>query len=75
MTRYTIVTGDLVPTGGMDAANLRLADYLARAGADVRLVAHRVAPQLLARPGVVWQRVAKPLNSYRLGAPLLARAG
>ncbi|MDE3174434.1 MAG: glycosyltransferase family 4 protein [Gemmatimonadota bacterium] len=59
----------------MDAANLRLADYLARAGADVRLVAHRVAPQLLARPGVVWQRVAKPLNSYRLGAPLLARAG
>lgn len=75
MTRYTIVTGDFVPTGGMDVANLRLADYLARAGMDVHVVAHRVDPALLARPGVVWRRVPKPLNSYRLGAPLLSHAG
>jgi glycosyltransferase involved in cell wall biosynthesis len=73
--RYTVVTGDFVRTGGMDAANLRLADHLARTGASVHLVAHRVDPMLLSRPNVVWHRVPKLLHSYRLGAPLLARSG
>jgi glycosyltransferase involved in cell wall biosynthesis len=75
VTRYTVVTGDFVRTGGMDAANYFLADYLARTGMDVHLVAHRADPLLVERQGVVWHRVPKPLNSYRLGAPLLARAG
>lgn len=75
VTRYTIVTGDFVRTGGMDTANLHLAEHLARAGMAVHLVAHRVDRALLAMPTVVWHRVPKPLNSYRLGAPLLARAG
>ncbi len=70
-----IVTGDLVRTGGMDVANLHLARYLAGAGREVHLVAHRVDEELLAMPGVQWHRVAKPLDSYLLGARALARAG
>lgn len=72
---YALVTGDFVRTGGMDVANFHLARYLARQGGEVHLVAHRVDPELLEMPGVVMHHVTKPLNSYLLGAPLLARAG
>ncbi|HEY5219968.1 MAG TPA: glycosyltransferase family 4 protein, partial [Gemmatimonadaceae bacterium] len=75
MTRYTVVTGDFVRTGGMDVANFNLAQHLARAGMEVHLVAHRVDPELLAMPEIVWHRVAKPLNSYLLGSYLLSRVG
>jgi glycosyltransferase involved in cell wall biosynthesis len=72
---FSIVTGDFVSTGGMDRANYALADYIARQGADLHLVAHRVAPELLERSNVTFDRVSKPLNSYFLGSPLLARRG
>ncbi len=75
MTPYTVVTGDFVRTGGMDVANFHLARHLAEIGREVHLVAHRVAPDLLAMPGVQWHRVAKPFNSYLLGEGALARAG
>jgi glycosyltransferase involved in cell wall biosynthesis len=70
-----LVTGDFVTTGGMDRANHALASYLARQGRPVHLVAHRVAEDLLALPGVVWHRVPKLLGSYFLSEPLLRRAG
>jgi glycosyltransferase involved in cell wall biosynthesis len=72
---FSIVTGDLVPTGGMDRANFALADYIAREGHELHLVAHRVAPELIDRSNVTFHRVPKPLNSYSLAAPLLARKG
>ena len=72
---YVLVTGDFVTTGGMDRANHALALYLARLGRRVELVAHRVDASLLAYPTVRFQRVPKPLNSYWLAEPLLARAG
>ncbi len=72
---FSIVTGDFVPTGGMDRANYALADYVARQGGDLHLVAHRVDPVLSDRSNVTVHQVAKPLNSYLLGAPLLARKG
>ena len=72
---FSIVTGDFVPTGGMDRANYALADYLARQGVDLHLVAHRVDPALADRSNVTVHQVSKPLNSYLLGAPLLARKG
>ena len=75
MTPYVLVTGDFVRTGGMDMANFALASYLGRQGADVHLVAHRAAPELLALPTVHLHRVPKPAGSYLLGAPLLRRAG
>jgi glycosyltransferase involved in cell wall biosynthesis len=72
---FSMVTGDFVPTGGMDRANYALADYIARQGDELQLVAHRVDPALADRSNVTVHQVSKPLNSYFLGAPLLARKG
>ena len=74
-TSIAIVSGDFVATGGMDAANLRLASFLARSGHGVEIVAHRVSPALRAMPGVAFHRVPRPLRSHLLGAPLLDLAG
>ena len=73
--RVLIVTGDFVLTGGMDRANYALADYLARQGSHVELVAYRVAPELTSYPNVTHHRVSKPANSYLLGTNLLYREG
>jgi len=70
-----IVAGDFVRTGGMDAANHALASFLARSGRETHLVAHRVADDLAALPGVHVHRVPRPLGSHTLGFPLLDRAG
>ncbi len=72
---FTIVTGDFVPTGGMDRANFALADYISRQDYDLNLIAHRVDPTLADRATVTVHPVSKPLNSYFLGAPLLSRKG
>jgi len=56
----------------MDAANHALASYLARSGRETHLVAHRVAPDLAALPGVRVHRVPRPFGSHLLGFPLLA---
>ena len=69
------MTGDLVTTGGMDRANYALASYLARQGVPLELVAHRVAPELLSYPNVIFHRVPKPADSYFLGERLLANQG
>ncbi|SOD02587.1 Glycosyltransferase involved in cell wall bisynthesis [bacterium JGI 053] len=71
---WLVAAGDFVVTGGMDAANHALASYLARAGRETNLVAHRVAPDLAALRGVRVHRVPRPLGSHLLGFPLL-RAG
>lgn len=71
MKSYLLVTGDFVKTGGMDRANFALADYLARQGEQVHLVAHRVASELLAYSNVKFHRVPKLGNSYLLSSPLL----
>ncbi|WP_233582600.1 glycosyltransferase family 4 protein [Corallococcus sp. CA053C] len=75
MRPYTLITGDFVSTGGMDRANLALADWLARQGGPVRLVAYRVEDSLLRYPNVRFIRVPKPANAYLLGEPLLAAVG
>ena len=75
MKSYLLVTGDFVRTGGMDRANFALADYLARQGEQVHLVAHRVAPELLVQPNVTFHRVPKVANSYLLSGPLLNWVG
>ena len=72
---YVLITGDFVKTGGMDRANYALADYLARQGAMVHLVACRVASDLLAYPNVQFHPVPKPANSYLLAGPLLDYMG
>ncbi|MCY1044361.1 glycosyltransferase family 4 protein [Corallococcus sp. bb12-1] len=75
MRPYTLISGDFVSTGGMDRANLALADWLARQGGPVRLVAYRVEDSLLRYPNVRFIRVPKPANAYLLGEPLLDAVG
>jgi glycosyltransferase involved in cell wall biosynthesis len=75
MIPVAIVSGDFAQTGGMDRANYALADYLARRGGSVYLVAHRVADGLHAYPNVIVHQVRKPLGSYYLGEPLLNWTG
>lgn len=70
-----LISGDFVRTGGMDRANYALGSYLLGQGREVHFVAHRVAPELLERPGAVFHPAPKPLNAYLLGEPLLRRAG
>lgn len=72
---WIVVAGDFVRTGGMDAANHALASWLARSGREVHLVAHRVADDLAAEPGVRVHRVPRPLGAHALGFPLLDFAG
>jgi glycosyltransferase involved in cell wall biosynthesis len=72
---YLLVTGDFVPSGGMDRANFALASYLAEHGHEVHLAAHRVSEELLARPMVSFHRAPKPAGSYFLGTPFLDRVG
>ncbi len=72
--KVLLVSGDFRPGGGMDRANYELARYLVEeTGAEVHLVAYSVAEPLAGHPRVAWRRVPKPLNSYSLGARLLAR--
>lgn len=72
---WLLVTGDFTPLGGMDRANFALADYLARNGAEVHLVSHRVWDDLKAFSNVHVHLVARPFDKHMLGAPLLATAG
>jgi glycosyltransferase involved in cell wall biosynthesis len=68
---FVMVTGDYVRTGGQDAANFALADYLARNDRAVHLVGYRFDESLAHRSNVTLHRVPKPANSYTLSAPLL----
>ena len=74
MSRWLVASGDFTTHGGMDRANHALAGFLARRGDDVRLVAHRVAADLLATPRVTVRHVPRPFTAHLIGAPLLARA-
>lgn len=75
MSRYLLVSGDFVKTGGMDRANYALAAHLAARGDEVHLVAYRAGDDLVRQPNLRLHRVHKPLGSYLLGHPVLARAG
>jgi glycosyltransferase involved in cell wall biosynthesis len=75
MTEWLLASGDFVADGGMDTANYALASYLARHdGADVHLVAHRVAPDLAGHSAVHGHRIPRPFGMNTVGEPLLTRA-
>ena len=74
MTGWVLVAGDFTPLGGMDRANLALAQYLAGRG-PVHLVTHRASEDLAAHPNVVVHRVPRPFGRHMLGEPLLGWAG
>ncbi|SRR6266700_124149 len=71
--KVLLVSGDFKRGGGMDRANYELAWHLAdEVDVNVHLVAYHVAEPLASHPNVTWRQVPKPLNSYSLGASLLA---
>lgn len=75
---YLIVAGDFVRTGGMDRANLALAEYLARNASNesqIHLIAHRASESVLNSRNIQFHKVPKPLNSNWLGEPLLNQYG
>jgi glycosyltransferase involved in cell wall biosynthesis len=72
--RWLIISGDLVPTGGMDGALLGLARYLANQQLT-EVVAHRISPELQQNPNIRFRKVVRPLGSHLLGSPLLATKG
>jgi glycosyltransferase involved in cell wall biosynthesis len=74
MRPWLIASGDFTTLGGMDRANHGLAQYLARTGRPVHLVAHRVAADLAVLPGLTVHSVPRPLGAHMLGAPLLSTA-
>jgi len=72
---YLIIASDFVKTGGMDRANFALADYLARKGEILHLVAHRVVDELSKFSNVKIHKVPLILDSRFLGEPFINRKG
>ena len=72
---FLLVSSDFVQTGGMDLGNFHLARYLARQGETVHLVSHRLDPELLTYPNVVFHRALRPGDSHLLGEQFLRRLG
>ena len=72
---FLLVSGDFVQTGGMDLGNFHLARYLARQGETVHLVSHRVDPELLTYPQVVFHRAPRPCGLHLSGERFLRRLG
>ncbi len=75
MRPYLLVAGDFVRSGGMDRCNYALANHLAARGAETHLVGFRAEADLLRHPNIRFHEVTKPLDSYVLALPLLARCG
>ena len=64
---WIVVAGGFHRTGGMDRANLALAEYLLNRGTPVYLVTHSVAPELNQHPLSTVHLVSRPAGSFILG--------
>jgi glycosyltransferase involved in cell wall biosynthesis len=72
---WVIVAAGLHHRGGMEKANLALAEHLLERGTPVHLVTYAVDEEFARRPGVRVRRVPLPAGSFHLGEYLLDRAG
>jgi glycosyltransferase involved in cell wall biosynthesis len=68
---WMIVAGGFHRDGGMDKANLALAEYLVERGTRVHLVCHRIDPDFSRHQLVTLHSVGCPAGSFFLGEPLL----
>ena len=68
---WVLVAGGFHRRGGMDKANLALAQYLADQGTPVHVVCYSVDDELARHPSVTAHIVSRPANSYLLGRPFL----
>jgi glycosyltransferase involved in cell wall biosynthesis len=72
---WVLVAGGFHCHGGMDKANLALAQYLVEQGTPVHLVCFSVDGDMARHPLATVHRVTRPANSYFLGRPLLDYTG
>ncbi|MGP0073327.1 MAG: glycosyltransferase family 4 protein [Bryobacteraceae bacterium] len=72
---WVLVAGGFHSRGGMDKANLVLAQYLVEQGIRVEIVCYHVDADLARHPLVTVHTVSRPAKSYFLGAPLLDFTG
>ena len=68
---WVIVAGGFHRSGGMDKANLALAEYLVEQNTPVHLVCHSVDSDFGQHPLVTVHHVSRPAGSFFLGKPLL----
>ena len=68
---WLLVAGGFHRSGGMDKANLALAQYLVEQHTPVHLVCHSVDSDLGQHPLVTVHHVSRPAGSFFLGKPLL----
>jgi glycosyltransferase involved in cell wall biosynthesis len=72
---WVLVAGGFHRHGGMDKANLALAQYLAEQGTPVHIVCYSIDADLARHPLVTVHIVSRPGKSYFLGRPLLDFTG
>lgn len=72
---FLIVAPNVVPTGGMDRANMAVAEHVAKLGIELHIVAYSVHPSLLEYPHVTHHKVGKILTSETLSEPLIDHTG
>jgi glycosyltransferase involved in cell wall biosynthesis len=74
-TPWVIVAAGFHQKGGMDKANLALADYLLEREIPVHLVTHGIEPSIAQHPLANVHLVARPAQSFFLGEFALAARG
>lgn len=74
-TPWVIVAAGLHQNGGMDKANLALAEFLLERETPVHVVTHGADPVVEKHPLAVVHTVARPANSFFLGEFALAARG
>jgi glycosyltransferase involved in cell wall biosynthesis len=72
---WVIVAAGFHQKGGMDKANLALADYLLEREIPVHLVTHSIEPSVAKHPLATVHLVARPAQSFFLGEFALAARG
>src|SRR5579871_1533623 len=72
---WVLVAGGFHRNGGMDKANLALAEYLVEQGTPVHVVCYSVDSQFAKHPLATVHAVPRPAGSYFLARPLLDRKG
>ena len=72
---WVLVAGGFHRDGGMDKANLALAEYLLEQEHPVHIVGHRVDSRLERQPLATLHLVNRPGGVFALGEPMLDRRG
>lgn len=75
LSPWVLVAGGFHGQGGMDKANMALAQYLVEQRTPVHIVCYSIDAELARHPLVTVHIVPRPAKSYLLGGPLLDFTG